>query len=81
MSMNIMVTGYSLGRVLHSKRDNSQCSLAPDYGYKRWSTDREAPCAYTQPEGIGYLVGTALMGGQTLKTFEPKSEQPRDQER
>ena len=56
------VTGYSLGRVPHSKRDNSQCSLAPDYGYKRWSTDRETPRAYTQPEGIGYHVGTVSHG-------------------
>ena len=43
--------------------DNSQCSLStPDYGYKIWRTDREAPCAYTQPEGIGYLVGTVSHG-------------------
>ena len=45
----LKVTGYSLGGVSRSKHDNSQCSLAPDYGYKRWSTDREAPRAYTQP--------------------------------
>ena len=57
---------YSLGCVPHSKCNNSQCSIAPDYGYKRWSTDSEAPRVYTQPEGIGYLVGTALVVGQTL---------------
>ena len=33
-------------------RDNSQCSLASDYGYKRWNTNREAPCACTQPENL-----------------------------
>ena len=55
---SINVTGYSLEHVPHSIRDNLQCSLASDYGYKRWSTNREAPHAYTQPEGIGYLVGT-----------------------
>ena len=26
--------------------------IAPDYGYKRWSTNREACHAYIQPEGI-----------------------------
>ena len=58
----LKVTGYGLGCVLRSKRGTSQCSLAPDYGYKRWSTDREAPRAYTQPEGIGCLVGTVSRG-------------------
>ena len=57
-TLEFSVTGYSLGHVPHSNCDNSQCSLAPDYGYKRWSTDREAPRAYTQPEGIGYLTET-----------------------
>ena len=56
----------SLGRVPCSKRDNLQCSLAPDYSYKRWSTDREAPRAYTQPEGIGYLVETVCRGAVKL---------------
>ena len=44
---------YSLGCVPCSKCNNSQGSIAPDYCYKRWSTDREAPHVYTQPEGIG----------------------------
>ena len=35
-------------------RDISQYSIAPDYGYKRRSTNREALYAYTQPEG--YLI-------------------------
>ena len=59
---SVKITGYNLGRVPRSKRDNSQCSLAPDYSYKRWSTDREAPRAYTQPEGIDYLVGAVCRG-------------------
>ena len=60
--MRFKVTGYNLGCAVHSKRDNLQCLIAPDYGYKRWSTDREATLVYTQPEGIGYLVGTVSMG-------------------
>ena len=52
-----------------SKHDNSQCSLAPDYGYKRWSTNREAPRAYTQPEEIGYLVGTVCHGRSNFVNF------------
>ena len=59
--------GYSLGCVLRSKRDNSQCSLVPDNSYKKWCTDREAPRAYTQPEGIGYLVRTVCRGRSNLK--------------
>ena len=73
------VTGYSLGRVLRPKRINSQCSLAPDYGYKRWSTDRKAPSVYTQPEGIGYLVGAVCRGWSNF--VNPKSDQPSNQER
>ena len=54
----VKVMGYSSGRGPRSKRarDISQYSIAPDYGYKRRSTNREALYAYTQPEGIGYLV-------------------------
>ena len=76
----LKVTGYDLWRVPHSKRGNSQCSLAPDYGYKRWSTDREAPRAYTQSEGIGYLVGTVCRGWSNFVNFWTKiwpAEQPR----
>ena len=62
LQRRLKVTGYSLRHVPCSKRDNSQCSLALDYGYKRWTTDRGAPRAYTQPEGIGYLVGTVYCG-------------------
>ena len=61
-SFDFKVTGYSLGRVPCSKRDNLQCSFAPDYGYKGWSTDREVPRAYTQSKGIGYFVGTVCRG-------------------
>ena len=61
--------GYSLGCVLRSKCGNSQCSLDLDYGYKRESTDREAPRAYTQPEGIGYLVGTVCRGRSNFVNF------------
>ena len=43
---------------------------------KRWSTNREAPHAYTQPEGIGYFVGTVCRGRSNYVTFEPKSDQP-----
>ena len=68
-TLRFKVTGYSLGRVPRSKRDNSQCSLAPDYGYKRWSTDREAPRAYTQPKEIGYLVGTVCCGRSNFVNF------------
>ena len=72
------VTGYSFGCVPHSKCDNSRCSLAPDYSYNRWSTNREAPCAYTQPEGIGYLVGTVC---RRWSNFEPKSDRSAEQPR
>ena len=34
LQRRLKVTGYSLRRVPRSKHDNSQCSLAPDYGYK-----------------------------------------------
>ena len=67
-----LVTGYSLGHVPCSKRGNSQCSLAPDYSYRRWSTDREAPHVYTQPEGIGYLVGTVCHGWSNFVNFWTK---------
>ena len=76
----LMVTGYSLGHVLCSKPNNSQCSFAPDYSYKGWSTDREAPCAYTQLEGIGYFVGTVCRGWSNFVNFWTKiwpAEQPR----
>ena len=64
--------GYSLGRVPRSKHDNSQCSLEPDYGYKRWSTDREAPHVYTQPKEIGYLVATVCRGQPNFVNFRIK---------
>ena len=65
----LTVMGYSLGRVPRSKRYNSQCSLAPDYGYKRWSTDREALRAYTQLKEIGYLIGTVCRGRSNFVNF------------
>ena len=49
---------------------NAQSSIASDCGYKRSTTNSEAPHLYTQPEIIGYLV--PLMGGQILQTFESK---------
>ena len=61
----------------HSKHNNSQCSLAPDYGYKRWSTNREAPRACMQQEGIGYLVGTVSCG--RLNFMNSKSDQMSNQ--
>ena len=75
--MWLHVTGYSLGCVLRSKHDHSQCSLAPDYGYKRC---RGALRAYTQPERIGYLVGTVSRGRSNFVNFWTKiwpAEQPR----
>ena len=73
------VTGYKMGRGPCSKHDNSQCSIAPDCGYKRWSTDREAPHACTQPEGMGYLVRAVFYKRSNLRTFEPKSDHPSNQ--
>ena len=35
---------------------------APDYGYKRRSTNREALHRYTQPEGMGYLAQVMFYG-------------------
>ena len=35
LKVNVKATGYSLWRVPCSKCDNSQCSIAPDYGYKK----------------------------------------------
>ena len=46
---------------------NAQSSIASDCGYKRSSTNSEAPHLYTQPERIGYLV--PLMGGQIFENF------------
>ena len=46
----IKVIGYSLGRVPCSKCDNLQCSIAPDYGYKRWSTKLESHLVRTQSQ-------------------------------
>ena len=68
----IKVTGYKMGRSLHSKRNNSQCSFTPDCGYKRWSTNREALHAYTQPEGIGYLVRGVFYGWLNFANFWTK---------
>jgi len=42
------------------------------YGYKWWSTDREAPCVYTHPEGIGYFVGTVFHGRSNFVNFWTK---------
>ena len=47
IQIKLAVMGYRLGRVLCSNCNNSQCSVAPDYSYKRWSTDGEAPRVYT----------------------------------
>ena len=68
VSLRLRDTIWGVFRALNA-HDNSQCSLAPDYGYKRWSTDREAPRAYTQPEGIGYLVGTVCRGRSNFVNF------------
>ena len=43
--------------------------IAPDYGYKRWSTNREACRAYIQPGGIGYLVRVVFYD----QIFKPNS--------
>ena len=62
------------------KRDNSQCSIALDYGYKRWSTNREPHRAYTRPEWISYLVGTVCCGRSNFVNFWTNiwpAEQPR----
>ena len=76
-----LVMGYSLGRVPRSECSNSQCSLAPDYGYKRWSTDKQAPHAYIEPDGIGYHEGTVFHGRSNFVMFWTKiwpAEQPND---
>ena len=41
----VLLSRYG-GCIPRSKRDNSQCSIAPDCRYKRWSTNREPPRAY-----------------------------------
>ena len=59
---------------------SQQWSIAPDYSYKTWTTNREAPRAYTQPEGIGYLVGTVSRGRSNFVIFWTKiwpAEQPK----
>ena len=66
----IKVTGYKIGHGLHSKCNHSQCSIAPDWSYKRWSTDRGTSCAYTARRNT--LPCTS--GSQILQTFEPKSD-------
>ena len=74
------VTGYKIGHGLHSKRNKSQCSIAPDYGYKRWSTNRDALHAYTPPERIGYLVQAVFYGQSNFVNFWTKiwpSKQPK----
>ena len=35
LKVSVKATGYSLWRVPCSKCDNSQCSIAQDYGYKK----------------------------------------------
>ena len=50
-------------------RDISQCSIAPDYGYKRRSTNREALRMYTQPEGMGHLVRVMFYGRSNFGNF------------
>ena len=62
----IKVTGYSSGR---GPRDVSQCSIAPDYGYKRRSTNREVLRVYTQPEGMGYFVQVMFYGRSNFGNF------------
>ena len=44
-------------------------AIAPDYGYKRQSTNREAHRAYTQPEGMGYLVRVMFYGRSNFGNF------------
>ena len=68
-----------MGHGPRSKHNISQCSIAPDYGYKKWSTNREALNAYTQPEGIGYLVRAIFYEWSNLQTFEPKSDHASNQ--
>ena len=72
------VMGYKMVHGLRSKHDSLQCSIAPDCGYKRRSTDREALHAYTQPEGIGYLVRSVFYGQLNYANFWTKSDHPND---
>ena len=60
----VLLSRYG-GCIPRSKRDNSQCSITPDCGYKRWSTNREPPRAYTQPEEMLPCRNCSL-GGQTF---------------
>ena len=60
------LAGYSSGRGPRSKR---AMSIAPDYGYKRRSTNREALHACTQPEGIGYLARAMFYGRSNFGNF------------
>ena len=53
-------------------RNISQCTIAPDYGYKRRSTNREALRMYTQPEGMGYLVRVMFYGRSNFGNFWTK---------
>ena len=45
-----------------------QCSIAPDYGYKRRSTNRDTLRAYTQPKVIGYHVRALFYGRSNFET-------------
>ena len=50
------------------------------HGYKRWSTNRKAPHAYTQPEGIRYLARAVFYGRSNFANFWTKtwsSKQPK----
>ena len=66
------IIGYKMGCGPHSKRNNLQCSITPDYGYKRQSTSRGAPHGHTQPEGIGYLAWVAFYRRSNFANFWTK---------
>ena len=77
LQRRLKVTGYSLRRVPRSKHDNSQCSLAPDYGYKDGAQiGRHLMRIHSQKEQVT-LQELSIMGSQT---FEPKSDQPSNRE-
>ena len=46
--------------------------VIPEYGYIRWSTSREAPHVYKQPEGIRYLVRVVFNGWYNFASFSTK---------
>ena len=69
--MCFKVTGYNLGCAMCSKRDNLQCLIAPDYDYKDGALIERhlLTLVYTQPEGIGYFVGSVSNGRSNFYNF------------